>query len=242
VGRRNFEGWETVKEDDELLRVAAPLREQVVERLRSAILNADVKPGDRLVESALTARYKVSRPVIREALRQLEAEGLVTALPHRGRIVTELDLDQARDLYEIRASLEGLAGGLFAARASAKQRRMLRDAMRDVTQTLTDGTAAEQLAAKDRYYDILFEGSGNGTMRPMLRGIHARIKLLRGLSLSVEGRASASLHEMTEITNAAVRSDVDAASDACRAHVREAARVALAELQNRHRQKETEAS
>ena len=227
---------------DDLLRVAAPLREQVVERLRSAILTAELKPGDRLVESRLTTRFDLSRPVIREALRQLEAEGLVSSIPHRGRVVTLLGVDQARDLYEVRGSLEALAGRLFAARASAQQRRLLQDAMRELKQTFTKGSMAEQLAAKDKYYEALLAGSGNEVVRSMLRGVHARVQMLRGLSLGVKGRLAVALKEMTAITDAAVRGDVEATSNACEVHVRKAAAVALAELQAQQRDEGTEAS
>ena len=118
--------------------------------MRSEDLSAELKPGDRLIESRLTNRFNVSRPVIREALRQLEAEGLVSSIPRRGRIVTQLGVDEARDLYEVRASLEGLASGLFASRASAKQRRLLREAMRVLTQAFASGDIDELMAAKGR--------------------------------------------------------------------------------------------
>jgi DNA-binding GntR family transcriptional regulator len=87
-------------------RSAAPLRHEVLEALRAAIVSGRLAPGARLIERELIAMMSVSRTVIREALRQLEAEGLVDVVPNRGAVVRELTLAEARDLYAIRALLE----------------------------------------------------------------------------------------------------------------------------------------
>ncbi len=102
-------------------RVAAPLRQQVLDELRRAIIDGEIAPGSRLVERDLCARMGVSRTVVREVLRQLESEGLVGMIPHRGPVVRALSLDEARELYAIRAVLEGLAARIFATDASAAQ-------------------------------------------------------------------------------------------------------------------------
>ena len=85
-------------------RSAAPLRREVLEALRASIVNGRLAPGARLIERELIGMMGVSRTVIREALRQLEAEGLVDVVPNRGAIVRELTVDEARDLYAIRAA------------------------------------------------------------------------------------------------------------------------------------------
>src|SRR5689334_22743137 len=91
---------------------AAPLRQQVDDGLRQAIISGRLAPGARLTERELTEMMGVSRTVIREALRQLESEGLVAIIPHKGPVVRALSLDEARDLYSIRAVLEGFAARL----------------------------------------------------------------------------------------------------------------------------------
>src|SRR5580704_15724302 len=99
-------------------KAAAPLRRQVLDELRQSIIAGRLRPGARLVERELIAMMGVSRTVIREALRQLESEGLVAIVPNKGPIVRELTRDEARDLYSIRAVLEGLAARLFVENAS----------------------------------------------------------------------------------------------------------------------------
>lgn len=214
---------------DELHREAAPLRRQVVDLLRVAIVRAEYRPGERLVERALCERLQVSRTVVREALRQLETEGLVAMVPQRGPVVATLEAADAAALYEVRAVLEGLAGRCFAERADPAQRAELRRRLREVEQAL-DGDLGGALAAKDRYYEALFDGAGNEVVRSMLHGVHARTSLLRGLTLQAPGRARDLVRELRAMTEAVTAGDADAASAACEAHVRSAAAVALQRL------------
>src|SRR5580700_12350536 len=102
-------------------RSAAPLRRQVLDELRQSIIAGRLRPGARLVERELIAMMGVSRTVIREALRQLESEGLVAIVPNKGPIVRTLTVEEARDIYAIRAVLEGLAARLFTEQADQTQ-------------------------------------------------------------------------------------------------------------------------
>ena len=97
-------------------RVAAPLREQVFDLLRREIVEMRLRPGQRLVERELIERIGVSRTTIREALRQLAAEGLVTTIPQKGAIVAIPSPKEATEVYEVRALLEGAASREFAER------------------------------------------------------------------------------------------------------------------------------
>lgn len=244
-------------------RVAAPLRQQVVGELRESILAARFEPGTRLVEKVLCERYEVSRTVVREALRQLEAEGLVRIVANRGPVVATLSPQEAASLYEVRGALEALAGSLFAQRATDEQCAALQQALQRVRDTVgkrgsaretgpagtgsagtgpaeadSGSTAAggepgmtELLNAKDAFYDTLVDGAHNPEIRATLRTVHARVQMLRGLSLRSSGRAPHTERELAEITRAAaVDRDADRAWRACDRHVRAAAEVALAQL------------
>ena len=130
-------------------RVAAPLREQVTDSIRQAILDFSLQPGQRLVERELMERLEVSRTTIREAIRELSAEGLVTVVPQKGAIVTAPSLEDAVDLYEVRASLESLVVQRFVERASDDQVARLTGAV-DYLESVTTATTAirEVLRAK----------------------------------------------------------------------------------------------
>ena len=95
-----------------------PLRQVVTDALRKAILSKRLKPGDRLIEEQLAADLGVSRNPVREALRVLESEGLVEISPRRGASVTNVSEEEAQEIVEVRAALEGLCARLAARRCS----------------------------------------------------------------------------------------------------------------------------
>jgi GntR family transcriptional regulator, trigonelline degradation regulator len=208
----------------------APVRTQVLDNLRHAIVERQLTPGQRLIERELVELTGVSRTSIREALRELAAEGLVTAIPNKGTIVACVSAEEARQLYEVRSALEGLGGRLFVQNATKAQRSALVKALQRIERLVAKG--APVIDAKDGFYDILFEGGGNEALRSVAAGLHARVSVLRALSLSVPGRPAESLQEMRDIVDAVLAGDADAAARACSRHVEEAGRVgrqALAE-------------
>lgn len=211
----------------ELRRVVAPLREQVTELLRSEVLSGELAPGTRLVETALCGRFSVSRPVVREALRNLAAEGLVESLPNQGTVVTKLTFDDARDLYEMRAVLEGFAGGLFAERASEQDLADLQAALSRVEEVFSSGELSDQLVGAEQFYDVLLRGAGNAAIRSTLATVRARIRRLRAISMQKPGRPVESLGELRAVTKAALARDRAGTAAACEAHVENAGSIAL---------------
>jgi len=167
----------------------APLRQQVLDRLRQWIVAGRLSPGARLVERELIAMLGVSRTVIREALRQLESEGLVTILANRGPVVRELTLDEAQELYSIRAVLEGLAARLCAEHADRAQIRRLERARQATVKAYRAGEPDDILRVKNGFYDALLEGAGSQTLSSMLSSLHSRIWRWRALGLGHPNRS-----------------------------------------------------
>jgi DNA-binding GntR family transcriptional regulator len=211
-------------------RVAAPLREQVLDLLRQAIVEHRLKPGQRLIERELVEQIGVSRTTIREVLRQLAAEGLVATIPQRGAVVAVPTDEEAAELYEVRAALESLAARRFVERASDSQVRALRAAFTHVVEATTADQAdvLGMIQAKDHFYGVLLKGSGNRAIHQILSGLTARVSVLRAASMSQPGRALQSLAELEAIVDAVERRDADAAARACAHHVEMAARTGQA--------------
>lgn len=212
-------------------RVAAPLREQVLDLLRQAIVEHRLKPGQRLIERELVEQIGVSRTTIREVLRQLAAEGLVATIPQRGAVVAIPTEEEAAELYEVRAALESLAARRFVEHASDSQVHALRAAFEQVEEVMSVGDDADVLAmiqAKDLFYDVLLKGSGNRSIHSILSGLTARVSVLRATSMSQPGRALASVEEIRAIVAAIEARDADAAAEACAHHVEMAARTGQA--------------
>jgi DNA-binding GntR family transcriptional regulator len=214
-------------------RVAAPLRQQIVALLSEAIAASEFAPGARLIERDLCARFEVSRTVIREALRQLESQGLVEIVPNRGPVVARVSAQEAAWLYEVRAALEGLAAEAFAKRATAEERAHLVAAVDNVEKFNDASDLPGLLGSKDDFYEVLFEGAHNPIIASLLKTLHARIQLMRGLSLSTAGRGERTTSELRGIVAAVTAGDGAKASRLARRHVENAAQVALRRLAER---------
>lgn len=209
------------------LRVAVQsVQQQAVEKLRAAILAGVFRPGDRLVEAALCTRLGVSRPSLREALRSLEAEGLVTIIPNRGPQIPVLTWRQAEEIYQVRALLEGEAAALCAKRATRAQVDALRAALVDFEKAVRDDDGARRLSATAEFYRIMQDGAGQSLIDSLLQRLMARINFLRAQSMSRAGRAKFSAREMRAIYQAVAKGDAKAARKAAEIHVKNAAKAA----------------
>jgi GntR family transcriptional regulator, trigonelline degradation regulator len=169
---------------------AAPLRRQVLDELRQSIIAGKLAPGARLVERELTTMMGVSRTVVREALRQLESEGLISIIPNKGPVVRELTNGEATDIYSIRAVLEGLAARRFVENASDAQIEKLQQALDATAEAYEGADPAIILETKNQFYDVLFEGAGSETLSSMISMLHGRIWRWRALGLSHPHRSA----------------------------------------------------
>ncbi len=210
--------------------ISAPVRRQVLETIRSAIGSGRFAPGHRLVERELCELLGVSRPSVREALRQLESEGLVETTSNRGPIIARLTIGDVTAIYQVRAVLEALAAGLFVANATTAQIDTLRSAFSELVTALKVDDIEAAIEAKDAFYAVLLRGSGNAILPMMLRTMNARVIMLRRFTLSSPERRPASLRELRALLAAIKKRDVEAAQEAARLHVVAAADAALRAL------------
>lgn len=214
----------------QIVRKSATLRLLVEEKLRSAIATGRFKPGQRLIERELCELTGVGRTSIREALRQLEAEGLVTTIPHRGPAVSTISVEEARQLYAVRALLEGHAGREFARRRVPEDLRNLDAAVERFERAAETDDRAELIEAKTRFYAALMHGGGNMFVEQMLTTMHNRITLLRLTSMTSSGRLKNSVAEIKAIHQAIRDGDENRAEALCVKHIEAAAEVALGVL------------
>ena len=218
-----------------VIQPAAPLRQEVVRLIRQEILDGALAPGDRLRENDLCERYGVSRTVVREALRQLESESLITLLPNRGPIVTVLTSDDIAALYQVRAALEGLAGELFARCATDVEATQLVEQLAEMDTTYLHGDLASRGESKERFYALLLGGGHNPVLGATLQGVHSRIAIFRHYAFVDDQRVALSMDELRRIVHwAAVERNPGKARKACEDHIRRASRLAVMEYERRH--------
>ena len=208
-----------------ITKAAAPLRRQVLDALRQSIVTGRLAPGARLVERELIERMGVSRTVVREALRQLESEGLIDVVPNKGAVVRKLTLAEAKDLYAIRAVLEGLAAKLFVENASEEQIEALEQALATTAEAYRDGDPTAMIETKNRFYDVLFQGASSETLWTMIESLHARVVRWRAIGLGHPQRSSKRSAESVEGLKAIVAAVKDGDGD-------RAEKIARAEVMN----------
>lgn len=208
--------------------VAAPVRAQTVHNLRNAILEGRFAPGEKLVEADLCDLLGVSRPSVREALRQLEAEKLVVITPYKGPSVARVSWEEARQIYEVRSLLEGHAAYLFATLARPEELEAMERALSGFEEAAKKGDAVRRLSHTAEFYAVMLEGCGNAVVRDLLDGLHARITFLRARSMSRTGRSKQSVAEMRAILSALRACNADRARKASIEHVRRACESAKA--------------
>lgn len=202
------------------------LRDIVQNRLREAILSGKFAPGSRLVERPLCEQLGVSRTVVRETIRYLEAEGLVEIIPNRGPIVATLNWDQAKQVYDIRRQLEGAAavacaqsqGDDFAANLSA--------ALAALQSKIHDTEWLDFLQATTHFYQLIFKEAGHGIAWDIVQRLNGRISRLRTLTITDRTRERSGMSHMIAIHDAIVARDAQRAQRAVEDHISDAANVA----------------
>ncbi|MCV9938213.1 GntR family transcriptional regulator [Boseaceae bacterium BT-24-1] len=218
----------------EAIRVERPnktLRELTLDKVRDAITSGYFRPGDRLIERDLCAQLGVSRTVVREVLRHLETEGLVTNLANRGPTVAELDTDEARQIYEIRGALEGMAARQCAERGDAGLADRLATALAAIVKAYRDKDMAGVLSRTTDFYELLFNGVGLHVAWDIEKQLTGRINHLRSMTIRTEGRAVDGPARMGSIVEAICKKDGEAAQAAAIAHVESASRIAISLLE-----------
>lgn len=199
---------------------------QTVAKLRDAILGGMFPPGERLLEQNLCDWMGVSRTSVREALRRLEAERLVTITPNRGPSVTEITWTEAQSIYEVRALLEGEAAARFAELATPAQLDKMKLALADFDRAVSMNAPLDRLGTTARFYAVILEGCNNPIIAEVIHGLVARINFLRARSMSQEGRSRQSAVEMWRIFDAIEKRKPEKARQAAIDHVKAAAEAA----------------
>lgn len=220
------------------LRIVQPqalLRDQVLTRLRDAIIEGWYPPGTRLIERELCDALGVSRTSVREVLRQLESEQLVKVEPRRGPVVATISADDAREIYETRAIIESALAKNFIERAPAPAFDKIKQAIDGFAAAADAGDHPALLSSMGQFYNTLAEGARNTVLHGMLRQLVARIAFLRNKSLSEPGRLAVSVSEMRELADAIVARDTERAQRATVHHVNSAQESALRQLSAENR-------
>ncbi len=206
---------------------SAPLRNKIIMALRNAIELGLLQPGQRLVEMDLCEQLSVSRTSLREALRELQAEGILEQSSNRGLSVSAVSVEDAENIYRLRSVLEALVIEQFIEKANEAQIKDLVQESESLKNAYRSGILKVMLRAKRDFYDRICSGAENPIAFDMINRLVLRTSSLRARSLVRKERQQQSIKEVTILMEAIQRGDIEAARKAAIEHVNNAARSAL---------------
>lgn len=204
---------------------ARTLGENAYRTLRERIVGLTYPPGTRLVERDLAAELQISRIPLREAMRRLQNEGLVVAVPRQGTIVAPFTADDVRDLFDVREGLEVLAFRLAAERADRVGLEALRGHIHDARAATEVGDEAGIAAANAAFHRTVVEIAGNPLLSAMMGPLEARVQWLFHLTRQRDPARQCEEHE--ELYEAIAAGDVERAQRCAFDHVRSGREVSI---------------
>lgn len=207
------------------------VQQRVADQLRERIAHGDLVPGAALSETALAQEFGASRTPIREALKQLQAEGLIVTKPRVGTFVAAPSRREINELFEVKEILEGAAARLFANRGEIPELEQLRENVRRSERAVADGDFDRYVEIVHEYHDLIMRGAGNAKLMQQYKMLMNQLLYTRFVHLSVRssGRLPQSDREHQSILHVIEARDGATAERLMRDHVR-ASQQALMEM------------
>jgi DNA-binding GntR family transcriptional regulator len=188
-------------------------------RLEEEIATGGLKPGERLDEASLAARFGVSRTPIREALQHLAAAGLVELRPHRSAVVSAPDPVRLIEMFDVMAEMEAMCGRLAAGRLKPESEAALEATLAACSEAAKAGDTDTYYFENENFHRAIYAASGNRFLAEQAMILHRRLAPFRRLQLRVRNRMRASQNEHEAIVDWIRNGDPDKAAELLRAHI-----------------------
>ena len=197
-----------------------PLGEVIFDTFREAIIMGELKPGERLMDVHLADKMGVSRTPVREAIRKLELEGLVTMVPRKGAFVSIISSKDIMDVLEVRASLDGLATALSAERIKDCELKELEAVHNQFIENVEKNNLNGTIKKDVEFHDIIYRSSRNDKLIDLTCKLREQIHRFRVIYLKDYGSTTNIVSEHVSIINAIKGKDPDTASKLAREHIK----------------------
>lgn len=205
-------------------------KNSVYDYLFNAIRSGDIKPGQTLTERGLAEKIGVSRTPVREAIRKLEEQGIVTHEPHKGVKVITLSEEKVAQLYDVRELLEGLAVRRLAERQTPQMIEELRGFIERAEKEAVENNIRELAEINSEFHLALARLSGNVYLETIMNMLQTQISLMMSASLSTSGRPLQNIEEHKGLIDAIRSGDGEFAESIAKHHVRKAREHAMKKL------------
>jgi DNA-binding GntR family transcriptional regulator len=207
-----------------------PLRDVVFNTLRQAILTGELKPGERLMEIHLANRLGVSRTPIREAIRKLELEGLVTMIPRRGAEVAQITEKSMNDVLEVRRAVDALCVELACDRITKEELDSLKEACDAFEQAIKTKDVKRIAEADVELHDIIVQATGNRRLIQLVNNLSEQMYRYRFEYIKDYSQHEKLVEEHRIIYESIVKKDKKTASEAAKMHIDNQERTIIAQI------------
>ena len=191
------------------------LRERILSTIRAAIVNGEIRPGTRIMEPELAERFGISRTPIREAIRQLESEGLISVIPRKGAIVASISPQDISNFYELKMILEGHAARLAAKNLTENDLAKMETVNRQIEAASAKKNLSRVLDLQNEFHEIFLRACGNDKLLAIVQNLVMQFQRIR-LMPAMLGRIKGSIRQHTEIIEAFRRKDAARAEELVR--------------------------
>ena len=201
---------------------AQPISSNLYTEIQADILSGKFPNHQKLTEQAICKKYGVSRTPVREALRQLELEGLVKIVPNKGAVVTSINAKDIKDIYKMRSMLEGLCARWATRYITEEQIDELEEVIflsEYYLNKKSQGKAAQMTEMDGKFHLVLYQAANSRMLGHVLRDFHKYVQVARTMSVRSEDRAKKSIEEHKAILEAIKAKDEDRAEMLAHEHI-----------------------
>jgi len=195
-------------------------REQAYEQLRDAITFGELNPGEKLVEVDICEKFQIGRTPLREALRQLQAEGYLVVYPNKGATIRKISIEEVEHVHDILAVLEGYAVEIATGNISEQDMKNLRNIGNDLKEAAKTKNHNNWIDLNMRFHEYFWRVSGNPVLLDDIKRLRNRIYRSRGLIATFNGNADKYINEHEAILSMVSQGDAIGAGEAMKAHLR----------------------
>lgn len=198
------------------------LSDEIYQTLKSSILNNDLKQGERLIETNISKKLNVSRTPVREALRKLEKDGLIKSYPRRGSVVSELNIEDCIELYEVREALESLAIVLIVKNINISEINLLKDIVIKMEEEIKNKRYENLKELHKTWSDTILHLTENKLLKDQLFEIYQHFGRIRKISLYDHKQSINAYKEVKYILSSIIDNDIEKVEFYSKNHVKNA--------------------
>ena len=180
----------------------ATLHMQIADSLREMIMTGELKEGDRINENELCVSMGISKTPLREALRFLSGEGLISLVPNRGSFVTKPTIEEIKEMFEVMSVLEGVCARAATVKMSPAEFAAIQQLHEKLEREFERRDQKKYIHINNHYHAYIQELAGNRTLNQIVNGLRKKILMYRFQSLNLSGRFDDSIKEHRELLNA----------------------------------------